>query len=201
MTLEFTCLVDLKCRIGESPVYDERTNALYFVDILSRTLYRLDVTSKELGSWTFESEVGSIGLAASGRIVVALRHNVILFDTASQAKQELCRIEEDQAEKTRLNDGRVGPDGAFWVGSMDDRPTKQPIGALYRVEPSGKVERKVDGLLVSNGLAWTAGGETMFHADSRGIWIETAAAAMPRVFIGALACLPAGSIGSRRTAG
>ena len=33
---------------------------------------------------------------------------------------------------------------------------------------SGSVERKVEGLLVSNGLAWTADGEIMFHADSRG---------------------------------
>jgi sugar lactone lactonase YvrE len=34
------------------------------------------------------------------------------------------------------------------------------------------VERKVQGLLVSNGLAWTADGEVMFHADSRGPWID-----------------------------
>lgn len=170
--LDFTCLADLKCRIGESPVYDERTNRLYFVDILNRIVYRLDVASNDLASWTFESEIGSIGLAASGRIVVALRHRVLLFDPATEAKQEVCRIEEEQAEKTRLNDGRVGPDGAFWVGSMDDRKTKEPIGVLYRVDPSGGVERKVEGLLVSNGLAWTADGETMFHADSRGPWID-----------------------------
>jgi sugar lactone lactonase YvrE len=172
MTLDFTCLVDLKCRIGESPVYDERTNVLYFVDILDRTVYRLDVASNDLMSWNFESEVGSIGLAASGRIVVALRHSVILFDPASEAKQEVCRIEEEQAEKTRLNDGRVGPDGAFFVGSMDDRNAKQTVGVLYRVDPSGRVERKVEGLQVSNGLAWTANGEVMFHSDSRGPWID-----------------------------
>src|ERR1044072_4616089 len=119
MMLEFTRLADLKCRVGEIPVYDERTNALYFVDILNRTLYRLEVATNDVRSWTFESEIGSIGLAASGRIVGALRHSVILFDPVSETKQEICRIEEDQAEKTRLNDGRVGPDGAFWVGSMD----------------------------------------------------------------------------------
>jgi len=172
MDLDFACIADLKCRLGESPLYDERTNRLYFIDILNRTVYALDIASNNLASWIFESEVGSIGLAASGRLVVALRHSVILFDTSSGAKQELCRIEESEPEKTRLNDGRVGPDGAFWVGSMDDRPDKQPIGALYRVDPSGNVERKVDGLIISNGLAWTADGEIMFHADSRGPWID-----------------------------
>jgi sugar lactone lactonase YvrE len=30
---------------------------------------------------------------------------------------------------TRLNDGKVGPDGAFWVGSIDDRGrNREPIG-------------------------------------------------------------------------
>ncbi len=172
MSLDFASVADTKCRVGESPLYDERTNRLFFVDILSRTIFRLDIATGDLGSWSFESEVGSIGLAASGRLVVALRHSVILFDLASGARQELCRIEAEEPEKTRLNDGRVGPDGAFWVGSMDDRPAKEPIGALYRVDPSGRVERKVEGLFVSNGLAWTADGEVMFHADSRGPWID-----------------------------
>lgn len=172
MELSFTCIADLKCRVGESPLYDERTNRLYFVDILSRTLYALDAATNALKSWTFESEVGSLGLAASGRLVIALRHSVILFDTGTEARQEVCQIEADEPEKTRLNDGRVGPDGAFWVGTMDDRKDKEPIASLYRVDPSGGVERKVEGLVISNGLAWTADGEVMFHADSRQAWID-----------------------------
>lgn len=171
MTLNFALLADLRCRIGESPVYDERADQLYFVDILSRQLHRFDLGDAALRSWEFESEVCSLGLAASGQLVVALRDSVILFDPSTAARRELCLIEADRPE-TRLNDGKVGPDGAFWVGSMDDRQDKEPIGALYRVDPSGQVERKVDGLRISNGLAWTADGEIMFHADSRGPWID-----------------------------
>lgn len=171
MNLEFACIADLKCRIGESPVYDERTNRLFFVDILERRIYAMALADAAIRSWTFESEVGSLGLAASGRLVVALRDRVILFDPQTEARQELCAIEADRPE-TRLNDGKVGPDGAFWVGTMDDRPRKEPVGALYRVDPSGRADRKAEGLIVSNGLAWTADGEIMFHADSRGAWID-----------------------------
>jgi sugar lactone lactonase YvrE len=172
MPLEFTCVADIKGRIAEGPVYDERTDRLYFVDILNRVVYGVDVATDERASWTFESEVGSIGLAASGALVVALRHSVVLFDPESGRRADLCSIEESEGTRTRLNDGRVGPDGAFWVGSMDDRPEKEPIGALYRVDPTGKVERKVERVVISNGLAWTADGETMFHADTRGPWID-----------------------------
>jgi sugar lactone lactonase YvrE len=72
----------------------------------------------------------------------------------------------------RLNDGKVGPDGAFWVGSMVAHGDARPAGALYRIDQSGGVARMVDGVRVSNGLAWPADGETMFYADSRGPWID-----------------------------
>lgn len=171
MPLDFACIADLKCGIGESPVYDDRRGHLYFVDIPGRSVFRLGGDGGPPETWSFDSEVGCLGLAASGRLVVALRDRVILFDPESDAQEEVCRVEADRPE-TRLNDGKVGPDGAFWVGTMDDRPQKEPIGALYRVTAAGAAERKVDGLIVSNGLAWTADGETMFHADSRGPWID-----------------------------
>ena len=123
MNLAFTCIADLKCRTGESPVYDERTGRLYFVDIPSRRLYAIALPRGEPRFWTFESEVCSLGLAASGRLVVALRDSVILFDPATESREEIASIEAD-VPHTRLNDGKVGPDGAFWVGSLDERPAE-----------------------------------------------------------------------------
>jgi sugar lactone lactonase YvrE len=172
MTLEFGLIADTKCRVGEGPVYDERSHRLYYVDILNRTLFAVVLGSGELKTWTFESEVGSLGLTVSNQLVLALRHSVILFDPANGSRRDLCQIEPELGQKTRTNDGKVGPDGAFWVGTMDDRPTKEPIAALYRIDPSGKIERKVDGLQISNGLGWTADGDFMFHADTRGPWID-----------------------------
>ena len=121
----------------------------------------------------FPSEVGSFGLAESGRLIVALRHQVGYFDPADGSFVLLAEIEKDRTD-TRLNDGKVGPDGAYWVGSMDNRggAVLEPIGSLYRVEASGTVEKKIDGLIVSNGLAFAPDGRTMFHSDSRGKWID-----------------------------
>jgi sugar lactone lactonase YvrE len=57
---------------------------------------------------------------------------------------------------------------------MDDsgRPVRSTIGSLYRVTADGKVEAKVEGLITSNGLAFTRDGRTMFHSDSAGKWID-----------------------------
>ena len=165
----------IRCELGENPVYDDRENALLFEDILGRTIHSVDLTSGAAKHWSFASEVGSFGLTETGKLVVALRHVVGLFDRASGSFHALATIEDDDPD-TRLNDGKVGPDGAFWVGSMDDRgkPASEgkPLGSLYRVDGSGRVEKKIDGLFTSNGLAWSADGRTMFHSDSRGRWID-----------------------------
>ncbi|WP_421723570.1 SMP-30/gluconolactonase/LRE family protein [Bauldia sp.] len=171
-TIEFTPINDVRCELGEGPVYDDRRNALWYCDIVGRRLHCFELASEQTRHWDFETEVGSLGLADSGRLVVALRDTVGLFDPDQEHFDELASIEKDKPE-TRLNDGKVGPDGAFWVGTMDDRPDRQPIGALYRVDAGGYVERKVTDVTISNGLAFSPDGTVMYHADSRGPWIDT----------------------------
>jgi sugar lactone lactonase YvrE len=172
MPIEFSILLDLRLAVGESPVYDDSRDVLWFCDIPARTVHQLDLTTRERRHWLLPSEVGSLGLAESGRLVVALRHEIGLFDPADGSFVAIASIEAERGADTRLNDGKVGPDGAFWVGTMDDRSAKEPVGALYRVTADGRVEKKVEGLIVPNGLAFSADGGTLFHSDSRGKWID-----------------------------
>jgi sugar lactone lactonase YvrE len=169
--IEFQLLNDVRCTLGEGPVFDARRNALWFCDIVGKTLHFAALDTGEARAWSFPSEVCSLGVAESGRLVMALRETVGLFDPDREDFAEIARIEAGRPE-TRLNDGKVGSDGAFWVGTMDDRPDRQPIGALYRVTADGTVEKKVEGLSVSNGLAFSPDGRTMFHTDTRGPWID-----------------------------
>lgn len=171
MNLAFERLSDITCRIGEGATWDERAGRLWFVDIAGQTLHAWDSLPAALSSWTFDSVVPSLGLCASGRVVVALRREIILFDPADGGRKVVCTIDLGR-DDMRLNDGKVGPDGAFWVGSIHDGRSREPAGALYRVAPDGAVTRVVDGIAASNGLAWSADGATMFHADSRGPWID-----------------------------
>ncbi|MCC6792827.1 MAG: SMP-30/gluconolactonase/LRE family protein [Thermomicrobiales bacterium] len=173
MTLDFKPLDNTRCTLGEGPAYDDRRDALWWCDILERAVHVFHLHDRRTQTYRFESEVGSIGIAETGRLVVALRHEVGLFDPDSGVFERIAEIEANNPD-TRLNDGKVGPDGAFWVGTMDDRNVsrKEPLGSLYRVDASGRVEKKIDGLMVSNGLAFSPDGRTMFHSDSRGPWID-----------------------------
>jgi sugar lactone lactonase YvrE len=167
LNLAVECVVDARNTTGESPLWSAREAALYWVDIPAGLIQRWRPDTGERRSWQLPTAVGSIGLRASGGLVVALRSGFHLFDLETDALTFLCHPEPGLASN-RLNDGKVSPEGRFWAGTMDERPEKEPIGSLYRLDADHRCTRTVGGVKVSNGLAWSPDGRTMYHSDSRG---------------------------------
>ena len=105
--------------------------------------------------------------ARQGGLVVALRSgfHFLDFDTAA-----LTPIVDPEADKpdNRFNDGRCGPDGRFWAGTMrDPQDPAQRTGALYCLDTDLSWRVMVPDVGVSNGLAFSPDGGTMYYADTR----------------------------------
>ena len=65
----------------------------------------------------------------------------------------------------RFNDGKCDPAGRFWAGSMAiDESGRQ--GALYCLDTSGAVSRKVEPVAISNGIAWSLDRRTLYYIDT-----------------------------------
>jgi sugar lactone lactonase YvrE len=167
----FELVWDSRSDVSESPVWDAANRRLLFCDINGKKIHALSVDNDMRETWDLPEVVGSFGLCRSGRLVVALRHRVVLFDPGTKAITDLTPAVVEPVTN-RLNDGKVGPDGAFWVGSMDESPARQPLGSLYRVTADGRIEKKSEGYAVSNGLAWSPDGRIMYHSDSTSAIIE-----------------------------
>jgi sugar lactone lactonase YvrE len=167
LKLDVQCVVDARNTTGESPVWSARENALYWVDIPAGRVFRWRPDTGEERIWTLPAAVGSIGLRERGGLVAAMRSGFHLFDLDSERLTFLCHPEPD-LPTNRLNDGKVSPEGRFWAGTMDERPEKEPIGSLYRLDPDHRCTRMTGEVKVSNGLAWSPDGRTMYHSDSRG---------------------------------
>lgn len=170
-TPDVETLIDVPLGVGEGAFWHPGEQVLYFVDILAPALFRFDPADHALRRWDMPSAIGSFGALADGRFIVALKTGIQLFDPAS-GRFEMVAHPEAGMPGNRYNDGKVGPDGRFWIGSMDDRPEKEPVAALYRIDHDGTCTKMLDGLIVSNGLAWSADGRTMFHSDSRGQYVQ-----------------------------
>src|SRR5207248_2757173 len=55
--------------------------------------------------------------------------------------------------------------GRFFPGSMNEKRDASS-GALYRLNSNGTLTEVVSGVMISNGLAWSPDGKTMYHADT-----------------------------------
>jgi len=91
---------------------------------------------------TFRKSSAVSGCAGPAAWWLPQRHHVVLFDAKSGTLTNLtAKIEEPPTN--RLNDGKVGPDGAFWVGSMDENsPAAEDRRALYRVTADGRISKQ-----------------------------------------------------------
>lgn len=170
MDLKFRPLIERIFVLGECAIFDEREDRFLFCSIEEEQIHSVTLQGTDLRTWNFPSHVGSFGLTESGRWIVALRDRVILFDPRTGAEETVATF--PMPADMRLNDGRVGPDGAFWVGSMHCPADRRPIGSLYRIAPDGTVEEKVQGVKVSNGLAFSPGGAVMYYSDSTACWVD-----------------------------
>lgn len=164
------CVLDARAELGECPVWSAPEQALYWVDIRAPALHRLDPATGATRTWPMPSRIGSFGLRETGGAVVALVDGFHRLDLDTGGLTFLAG--PAPVPGTRFNDGKVSPDGRFWAGTMDEESLSRPIAALYRLDPDGTLHRMVEGLVVSNGLAWSADGRTMFHSDSKAqvIW-------------------------------
>ena len=156
---------------GESPTWDARAAVLWWVDIPGHLLHRTDPATNETRSWPLPEPCGSLALTRGDHLVLALRSGLHRFRPGTGELTLLAAPEPDRP-MNRLNDGKVSPEGRFVVGSMNDAPEKAMTGGLHVLHPDGGVERLLDALIISNGLAWSPDGRTMWHSDSRGgaIW-------------------------------
>jgi SMP-30/Gluconolactonase/LRE-like region len=159
--------------VGESVVYDDQRGALLWVDIGGKRIHRVLLSDKRHEVWPAPDFPTSIGLRADGGAILGLRDRVVLWDYGGDFRT--FAVVEPDLPDNRLNEGRVGPDGAFWVGTMQNNlhPDGSPkamsrsSGAIYRVNHDGYVSQLTPREFgITNTMAWTTDGRFL-TADTR----------------------------------
>lgn len=177
MTITAQLVADTRCAVGESPVWDQRDQRLYWVDIDAGAIHRLQ-DDGAVRTWRLPEKVGSIAPHAGGGWLAAMQSTLrrVHLHEDGRCEDEVLAHVQHAASPMRFNDGRCDRQGRFWVGSMvEDTQAGNPAGRLYRYTGAGGLHFSgIDGLVVSNGLAFAPDGATMYLADtwrgSRLIW-------------------------------
>ena len=160
----WSCVLDIGASLGECPLWSISEQALYWVDINAPSLNRFDPASGRNVALPMPEAIGSYAFREGGGFVVALRSGIWLCDADGKLERRVVDAPYDTAHY-RFNDGRCGPDGRFLVGTMHER-RDTATAALYRIDHDFAITELFGGMTISNGLAWSPDGRTMYHADT-----------------------------------
>jgi sugar lactone lactonase YvrE len=160
----FTCVLDVKASLGECPVWSVKEQVLYWVDINAPSLNRFDPATGRNSAMPMPESIGCFALRRSGGFVIALRDGVWLADADGTLRQKVADAPYDP-DHHRFNDGRCDAAGRFFVGSMNERRDANSA-TLIRVDPDYSATEVLRDIMISNGLAWSPDGRTMYHADT-----------------------------------
>lgn len=156
-------LHDAKATLGEGPAWDEKTQTLYWVDILGKRIHAW----RDGGDQVIQLDeyVGCVAPRRDGGLAATLQASFVTLDVSrgDVALQRLHSVTEPATN--RFNDGKCDPAGRLLAGTMDMNE-KSPSGNLYLLETGKPVRKLLDGIRISNGLAWSPDYKTFYYIDT-----------------------------------
>ena len=160
----FRCILDIRASLGECPVWSVAEQVLYWVDINAPSLNRFDPATGRNTAMAMPESIGCFALRRAGGFVVALRSGFWLARKDGTLDRKVAAAPYDPAHH-RFNDGRCDPQGRLLAGSMNES-RDAATGALYRLDPDFALTPLLSGMMISNGLAFSPDGRTMYHTDT-----------------------------------
>ena len=151
--------------LGEGPWWDASASVLYWLDIQGRRLHTFDPSLGKDRAVALAMRPGAVVGRARGGLLMAMEDGFAFADPLSGSRRTIVDPEAE-LPGNRFNDGKCDPLGRFWAGTMDD--AEQAFsGSLYRLDPDLSWKRIIEGVGISNGLAWSPDGRTMYYIDTR----------------------------------
>jgi L-arabinonolactonase len=180
-------VVNPQALVGEGPVWDDRLQALWWIDVKNPRLFRYDPASGENRELALPERIGCVALRQGGGLIGAFMTGFKWIDPDTGAITPIVDPEPDRPGN-RFNDGKCDRRGRLLAGTMDNAEVAC-TGTLYRLDPDLSVHVMATDVHLSNGLGWSPDDRVLYYTDSlrRTIWaydydLETGAVANRRVF-------------------
>ncbi|WP_311029381.1 SMP-30/gluconolactonase/LRE family protein [Mesorhizobium koreense] len=164
-------------RLGECPIWCNRSRMLWWVDVLEPALWSFDPATNACRRHAVGARrIGSIALREQGGLVLACDSGLYAYDPDTGSRKFLVDPEPGIIGH-RKNDGRADPWGNFWIGTLEE-DRYRPVGKLYRVTPDLSVTVEAEALAIPNSLAFDKDRGRIYFADTRAYTIWTAPCAL-----------------------
>jgi sugar lactone lactonase YvrE len=164
MVTEAQLRFPIESDLGEGSLWDEQGQALYWIDIIQKKVYRFDPRNNSNLAYDVGENVGTVVVTANDKLLLALRSGFAWLDPDTGRVTHLTDPESDKPH-TRFNDGKCDPRGRFWAGTMVEN-SQTGDAALYCLDTDLTVTRKLAGVTCSNGLVWSRDSRRFYYIDT-----------------------------------
>ncbi len=147
--------------LGESPLWDPAKKTLFWVDIELGLLYEFQPALQLLNVHKIGQKLGCIALTETEHLLLATEFGFAFYRPGNAFPQNFLDI-IPRDSGAMFNDGKISPSGDFWVGSKGPRG----LARLYRLNHDLSVDLILEGLSISNGIAWSLDNRFFYHTDS-----------------------------------
>ncbi|MEO6633503.1 MAG: SMP-30/gluconolactonase/LRE family protein, partial [Mucilaginibacter sp.] len=156
--------VNHSCFLGEGPIWDAKTNTLFWVDILAGDIHEFNPKTNSHKTIHTHQMIGAVTLCTNCDLLAALKTGLAKIDRQTH-EISIIAHPEPGLPANRFNDGKCDPAGRFWIGTMavDETPN---AGSLYMLDSNHHITKKVEGTTISNGMAWSADNSTFYYIDT-----------------------------------
>lgn len=155
--------LDVRHELGEGPLWHDERGELFWCSILAGELNACDAAGNNHRIWSFGEAVSAAAIVDRRALVVATVSGLERFDIDTGAREAVCAFPR-VCTPVRSNDGRAGPGGAFWIGTMSQR-AEPAAGALYRFA-GGVLGEKRRGMSTPNAICFSPGGDWAYFSDT-----------------------------------
>lgn len=147
----------------EGPVWESKNNLIYCVSISDQIIYRFDSKTTEVTSYLTDGPVGAVVLDKEGFLLSAEKSGIYRIDPETKERTLIANPNTD--ERMRYNDGKILPNGHFFIGTMGYHEVIEGAAALYVVD-GDETKELLSGLTISNGIGWTEDCQYIYHIDT-----------------------------------
>ena len=164
---ELEHLVPSKNKLGETPIWEPKENALYWVDWGGQPTCRFELESGKFTTIPTSLPVTALARRASGGMVAIAFQGLYGWEPGTNEYKLIVGPPEPDKPEMCYNDAAVDRQGRLLVGTVNMQDPFLPDGSLYRLDPDGSFHKLDTGYATANGIGLSPDGKTVYVADQR----------------------------------
>ncbi len=154
-------VLDIKCKLGEGPLWHPMEKKLYWLDILGGIIYRYDPESGMVEEAYRGDIVGGYTIQEDGSLLLFMEEGVVKLWKDNKLITLIDKF--SPLKGTRFNDVVADPAGRVFCGTM---PNEGGKAFLYRLDTDGTLNLIFDWAALFNGMGFTPDKKQMYYTDS-----------------------------------